>query len=178
MPDVLFYLLMIVALLVTGLLVYAATKPKIGRTARSIDIAAPPEAIFPHIDNLQAMNVWNPFVKTDPHMKGTYSGPPHGVGSAFAFDGNRNAGAGRIEIKQSVPPSKVTMNLVMVRPFACDNIVEFTLVPKGASTTVTWAMTGPAPYFMRVIGTVFNMEKMMHGTFDKGLADLKTIAER
>lgn len=178
MLDIFIYIAIGLALVIAAVLIYAATKPNVGRTARSIDIAAPPERIFPHIDNLKALNVWNPFVKTDPDMKGTYSGPPQGVGSAFAFDGNKNAGAGRIEIKQSVPSSQVTMNLVMIRPFACDNIVDFSLVPKGPLTTVTWAMTGPAPYFMRVMGTVFNMEKMMHGTFDKGLAELKAIVER
>jgi uncharacterized protein YndB with AHSA1/START domain len=177
MFEIFQYILMFLGLAIAAILIYAATKPAHGRTARSVEIKAPPERIFPLIDNLKQMNTWNPFVKTDPNLKGVYSGPASGKGAAYAFDGNKNAGAGHITITDSVPSSKVTMNLVMTRPFACDNIVEFTLVPNGSTTIVTWAMSGPAPYFMRVMGTLFNMEKMMHGTFDKGLADLKAMAE-
>lgn len=178
MFEIFQYILLFLGLAIAAILIYAATKPAHGRTARSVTIKAPPGRIFPLIDNLKEMNTWNPFVKTDPNLKGDYSGPASGKGAAYAFDGNKNAGAGHITITDSVPSSKVTMNLVMTRPFACDNIVEFTLVPNGNTTTVTWAMSGPAPYFMRVMGTLFNMEKMMHGTFDKGLADLKAMAER
>ena len=178
MFEIFQYILMFLGLAVAALLIYAATKPDRGTTARSVTINAPPEKIFPLIDDLRSMNTWNPFVKTDPNLKGTYSGPESGKGAAYAFDGNKNAGAGHITITDSVPSSKVTMNLVMTRPFACDNIVEFTLAPAGSATNVTWSMSGPAPYFMRVMGTLFNMEKMMHGTFDKGLAELKAIAER
>jgi uncharacterized protein YndB with AHSA1/START domain len=179
MFEIFQYILLFLGLAVAGLLAYAATKPAHGRTARTVTIKASPERIFPLIDNLRSMNLWNPFVKTDPNLKGAYSGPDSGKGAAYAFDGNKNAGAGHITITDSVPPSKVTMNLIMTRPFACDNIVEFTLVPADdGMTAVTWAMSGPCPYFMRVMGTLFNMERMMQGTFDKGLADLKAIAER
>ena len=178
MFEIFQYILLFLAIAMAAILIYAATKPAHGTTERSVAIKAPPERIFPLIDNLRSMNTWNPFVKTDPNLKSDYSGPDNGKGAKYAFDGNKNAGAGHIAITDSVPSSKVTMNLVMIRPFACDNIVEFTLVPAGDTTTVTWAMSGPAPYFMRVMGTVFNMENMMQGTFDKGLADLKAMAER
>ena len=178
MFEIFQYILLFLAIAVAAILIYAATKPAHGTTSRSVTIKAPPEKIFPLIDSLRSMNTWNPFVKTDPNLKGDYSGPDSGKGAKYAFDGNKNVGAGHITITDSVPSSKVTMNLIMTRPFACDNIVQFTLVPAGDTTTVTWAMSGPAPYFMRVMGTIFNMEKMMQGTFDKGLADLKAMAER
>lgn len=179
MLEILLIIALLVALAVVGVLIYAAFKPDHGTMARSITIAAPPERIFPMIDDLRAMNTWNPFVKTDPNLKGTYSGPEHGKGATFDFDGNKNAGAGRVMITDSAPSSKVTMSLAMTRPFACNNVVEFTLRPTGSNATdVTWAMSGPAPYFARVMGTVFNMEKMVGGTFDKGLADLKRAVER
>jgi uncharacterized protein YndB with AHSA1/START domain len=178
MFEIFQYILLFLGFAVAALLIYAATKPDRGTTARSITIKASPERIFPLIDNLKQMNTWNPFVKTDPNLKGDYSGPDSGKGAHYAFDGNKNAGAGHITITDSVPASKVTMNLVMTRPFACDNIVEFTLVPNDNTTTVTWAMSGPAPYFMRVMGALFNMDKMVGGQFDKGLSELKALAER
>ena len=39
-------------------------------------------------------------------------------------------------------------------------------------------MTGPYPYLNRIFGTIFNMDKMIGGTFESGLADLKKIAEQ
>jgi hypothetical protein len=39
-------------------------------------------------------------------------------------------------------------------------------------------MTGPYPYLNRVLGTVFNMDKMIGSEFEKGLAELKVIAEK
>ena len=113
------------ALPAAALVGWASRKPDTFRYSRSRAIAAPPERIFPLIANLKAMNTWNPFAKTDPAMKGVYSGPDDGKGAAFDFDGNKNAGAGRCAITSSVPSSKVTMSLVMTRPFACDNVVEF-----------------------------------------------------
>lgn len=58
------------------------------------------------------------------------------------------------------------------------DIVEFTLEAKGDSTNVTWATHGPNPYLTKVIGLFFNMDRMVGGMFEEGLANLKTIAEK
>ena len=58
-----------------ALLLYAATKPDTCQFARSIHIAAPPERIFPLIDDLRAMNAWNPFVKADPNIRLALNSP-------------------------------------------------------------------------------------------------------
>ncbi len=55
---------------------------------RSASIAAPPEKIFPMIDDLRAQSAWSPFEK-DPNMKRTHSGAPRGKGAVYAWDGNR-----------------------------------------------------------------------------------------
>ena len=44
--------------------------------------AASPASIHPLINNMQQMNSWNPFVKKDPNLKGSYRGPAEGTGSA------------------------------------------------------------------------------------------------
>jgi hypothetical protein len=43
---------------------------------------------------------------------------------------------------------------------------------------VTWAMTGRNGYPQKLLGTLFNLDKMVGGQFDQGLAQLKDIAER
>jgi hypothetical protein len=39
-------------------------------------------------------------------------------------------------------------------------------------------MARPYPYINRVFGTIFNMDKMIGGTFESGLSDLRVLAEK
>lgn len=163
---------------VAAVLVYAATLPDTFRVARTTRIDAPPEQIFPMINNLKSNLSWSPFEK-DPAMKRTFGAIASGKGATYAWDGNSDVGAGDIEIIEATAPSKVTMKLHMVRPFEGTNIVEFTLLPAegGKATDVTWAMHGPQPYLAKIIATVMDCEKMVGAEFEKGLANLKSAAE-
>ena len=75
-------------------------------------------------------------------------------------------------------PQKVIIKLDFLRPFEAHNIAEFTLVPAGGETSVTWSMHGPVPYFGKIIHMFMNMDKMIGTQFDAGLADLKAAAEK
>ena len=96
----------------------------------------------------------------------------------YEWAGNSDAGVGRITIAESIPSSKIVMNLDFVEPMDAHNIVEFTLQPSGDTTTVTWAMHGHTPYFAKVIHVFFNMDKTVGTDFETCLASLKAIAER
>jgi len=163
--------------LLSALLIYASTKPNECHFSRSIHILAPPEKIFPLIDNPRTMNEWNPFVKSDPSIKLSYSGPPSGVGAANDFAGDNRVGAGRAEIIESAPPSKVVVALRMDRPMKCQNRVEFTIAPTEAGCDVTWAMGGRQPFMGKLFSIFVNTEKMVGGAFEVGLAELKARAE-
>ncbi len=167
----------VVVVLIAAVLIYATTKPDTFRVQRSASIKAPPEKIFPLINDLRSFNTWNPYEKKDPNVKGSYSGPASGKGAAYAFDGNKDVGKGNIEIVESSPTSKVTMKLNMIKPFEAHNIVEFTLQPVGDTTNVTWAIHGPLPYIAKVIHIFFNMDSMVGKDFEMGLTNLKTVSE-
>jgi carbon monoxide dehydrogenase subunit G len=168
----------ILLVLVAGVLIYAATRPDTFRVQRVASIKASPETIFPLINDLRRFNTWNPYEKKDPNLKGSYSGPVSGIGAAYAFDGNRDVGKGRIEITGSSPPLKVSMRLDMIAPIEASNNVEFTLEPKGDTTIVTWSMQGHVPYFAKVIHLFLDMDSMVGRDFEAGLANLKAVAER
>jgi len=170
-------IIIVVAVLVAALLLYAATKQDSCQFSRSIHISAPPERIFPLINDPRAMNEWNPFVKPDPNIKLTYSGPASGVGAANDFAGNGKVGAGRAEIVESVPPSKVVMALRMDRPMKCENRVEFTIAPQANGSEVTWAMSGHQPFMGKLMTIFINCEKKVGDAFESGLAQLKTKIE-
>ena len=101
-----------------------------------------------------------------------------GKGAVYEWDGNKEIGQGRMEIVESVPPSRVTLTLDFTRPFEAHNIVDFTLEPRGNSTQVTWAIHGPSPFISKVMGIVFNVDKMIGKDFEAGLAALKTVSEQ
>ena len=172
---------LIAGVLVAGIaivLVLAATKPDVFQVQRSASIKAPPEKIYPLISSLRAFNRWSPYEQKDPAMKRAYIGAESGKGAAYEWDGNKEVGAGRIEIADVSPPSKVTLQLEMFKPFEAHNMVEFRLEPQGDSTNVTWAMQGKVPYLAKVVHVFFNMDNMVGGDFETGLANLKAIAEK
>ena len=166
----------VIAVAVVAVLVYAATKPDKFGVQRAASIGAPPEKIFPLIDDLHAHTSWSPFEK-DPNMKRTHSGAARGKGAVYEWEGNRQVGAGRLAIIDSTP-SKVTMALDMLKPFEAHNVVEFTLEPQGGSTNVTWAMRGRQPYMAKLMSTFINCDKMVGSQFEEGLGKLKVLAER
>jgi uncharacterized protein YndB with AHSA1/START domain len=169
-------ILIVIAVAFAAVLAYAASKPDTFMVRRSTSIAAPPEKIFPMIDDLRAQSAWSPFEK-DPAMKRTHSGAPRGKGAVYEWDGNRHVGAGRIAITDSAPPAKVVLALDMSRPFTAHNTVEFTLDRNGSGTNVTWAMQGRQPYMAKVMGLFVDCDKMCGGLFEEGLAKLKALAE-
>lgn len=169
--------LLVVAVAVAGLLVYAAMKPDDFRVQRTIAIKAPPEKVMAVVGDLKGWTAWSPYEKKDPAMKRTYAGAPSGKGAIYEWDGNKDVGHGRMEILESTP-SKVVIKLDFITPFEAHNTAEFTAVPQGDSTNVTWAMYGPSPYAAKVIQTVMNMDKMIGNDFEAGLQSLKTVAEK
>jgi uncharacterized protein YndB with AHSA1/START domain len=168
------------AVAIGAALIYAATAPDTFMISRSALIAAPPEKIFPMINDLHAQSAWSPFEK-DPDMKRTHSGAPEGKGAIYEWNGNRQVGAGRIAITDSLPPSRVSLALDMSRPFEAHNKVDFVLEKNGAgadvSTKVTWAMQGRQPFMAKVMSLFINCDKMVGSQFEQGLAKLKTLVE-
>jgi hypothetical protein len=167
----------IILIVLVAVLLLAARRPDSFHLARSTRISAPAERIYPLISNLRQMNRWNPFLQSDPQMKIVYSGPESGRGAAHDWAGSKKAGAGRIEIRDARLPSYVAMSLDIVRPFACHNLVEFTLKPQQDATEVTWAMSGRMAFINKLCGLFMDMDKMIGSQFDRGLADLKALAE-
>src|SRR5262245_43782853 len=171
-------ILIIIAVVIAGILIFAATKPDVFRVQRSATIAAPADKIFPHLLDFKRWPSWSPYEKKDPDMKRSFSGPPTGPGATYAWEGDKNVGEGRIEITDVSPNARLAFDLIMLKPFQARNKGEFTLEPQGAGTRVTWAMYGPAPFITKLMQVFCNMDRMVGGDFEKGLADLKTISEK
>jgi hypothetical protein len=162
--------------LVAALLVFAATRPDSFRVERRASIKAPPGKVYALINDFHRWTAWSPWENIDPALKRSYTGAQSGTGAAYAWEGNSKVGTGRMEITESAAPSKIVIKLDFIKPFEGHNIAEFTL--SGAQeTAVTWAMYGPSPYLSKLMGIFFNMDRMIGGQFEQGLANLKAAAE-
>jgi uncharacterized protein YndB with AHSA1/START domain len=159
------------------LILFVATRPPSFHVERSTTIATPPESTFARVNDPHAWVTWSPYEKKDPQMKRTYEGPRTGTGSVYAWDGNNQVGAGRMTIVQSDAPALVVLKLEFFRPFAATNSATFTFTPTAGGTRVTWAMDGPKNFVAKALHLVMNMDTMVGGDFEKGLAALKTLAE-
>jgi len=168
----------VVVVLVGALLAFAATKPDTFRVQRAASIKAPPEKIFPLINDLHSWGAWSPWEKLDPAMKRTHSGAASGKGAVYEWEGNGEVGAGRMEIVAASPPSAVRIKLDFLKPFEAHNYAEFTLEPKGDATNVTWAMYGPNTYVSKLMSVFFSMDSMVGKSFEAGLANLKAATEK
>lgn len=167
----------VVVVAIAAILIYASTKPDSFRVQRTASMNAPPEKIFPYLNELMRWREWSPYEARDPDMKRAYTGPESGKGAAYEWDGNNNVGKGRMEITEAAP-SKVVIKLDFIKPFEGHNTAELTLQPKDGQTIVTWAMYGPSPFMSKLIGTFMDMDDMIGRDFAAGLAKLKTIVEK
>ena len=167
----------IAAIAVVVVLILAAMKPDSFQVQRSITIDAPPERIQPLIADFRAWGAWSPWEKKDPTMMRSFSGAERGAGSHYAWDGNKTVGRGSMEIVEAAP-SKVALKLDFIAPFEAHNDAVFALQPQGQMTNVVWTMTGPTPFFAKIIHVFMNMDRMVGGDFEAGLAAMKAAAER
>lgn len=167
----------VLAAIVAAALLAASSRPDTFRITRSGSMKAPPERVFAQIDDFRAWGAWSPWEKIDPNLKRDFSGAARGKGAVYAWEGNKDVGSGRMEILEAVPSSRVSIKLDFLKPFEAHNAAEFQLAAEGGVTTVTWTMTGPSPFFMKVMGLFMDMDKMIGKEFEKGLANLKAVTE-
>ena len=167
----------VVALFIALLMAYAATRPDSFRVERSVTIKAPPEKAFALINDFHQWGAWSPWEHMDTDLQRNYSGPASGVGAVYHWEGKKT-GVGRMEIVETSAPSLVKIKLDFFKPFEAHNTAEFTLLPQGDSTTVTWAMYGPSPYMSKLMGIFFSIDKMVGKDFEAGLEKMKAAAEK
>jgi len=165
------------AVLVLIVLAAAVLQPASYSVTRSVAIKAPPEKIQPLISDFHQWVQWSPWEHLDPGMTRTFSGAPKDLGAVYAWQGNREVGAGRMEVI-SLTPAKVGIKLDFIAPMESSSLTDFVLEPKGDTTQVTWTMSGKSDFMTKLMGVFVSMDKMIGPDFESGLAKMKTAAEK
>jgi len=170
-------LILIVAIL--AFTAYIAFLPGQYSVERSAIIAAPPEAVFAHVNSFKKWKDWSPWAKRDPKAKTAYEGPAEGKGSIFKWDGNDDVGKGQMSIVESDPTQKIAIKLDFERPMKGASDVGFKFEQEGDGTKVSWSLEGEQGFVERAIMLVMglNMDEMIGKEYETGLASLKRIVE-
>ncbi len=170
-------IIVVISVLVLILLAVAAMQPASYKVQRAITIKAPPEKIIPLISDFHNWPQWSPWENLDPNMKRTFSGAPQDLGAVYAWEGDKNVGAGRMEVV-SLTPTSVGIKLDFLSPQEASSVTDFTLEPKGDSTTVRWTMSGDTNFMAKMMTVFVSMDSMIGPAFESGLAKMKTAAEK
>jgi uncharacterized protein YndB with AHSA1/START domain len=167
-----FILLGLVALFfVTGLFL-----PQTSHVERSMTTTASPATVYGLVDGFKRFNEWSPWAQLDPATKYTYSGPETGVGARMEWvSANPDVGSGSQEVIDVEPGRRVTHKL----DFGMDNPTTSTirLEPEGTGTRVTWTLD--TDFSGSLVGRYFGLalDRMVGPDYEKGLAQLKAVAE-
>jgi len=141
---------------------------------RSITIQAPIDAVFAQVNDLRNWEKWGPWQEEDPTTKITYGDSTIGVGASYSWTSEKS-GDGSLVIVESVQNQSITTDL----DFGTEGKAQghWTFEQTDDGVRVTWGMHGDSGY--NLIGRYFGMmmDTMVGPYFDKGLANMKEIAE-
>lgn len=151
---------------------FVAMQPAEFTITRSATIDAPPAEVFKHVNDLHLWQAWSPWANLDPAAKATFEGPSAGEGAIFKWSGNDEVGEGSMEIIESRPNDLIRIKLAFVRPFEDTSTSQFEFKPQGDGTAVTWRMFGRKNFISKAVCLFMDMDKMLGGQFEEGLANL------
>jgi polyketide cyclase/dehydrase/lipid transport protein len=164
--------------LLIGASVYISRQPDSFSVERSAIVAAPPYRLFAAVNDLKAWDAWSPWKDLDPNAAMTVSTPSAGRGATSTWSGNDKVGEGRLTIVESRPDERVDIDQAFVRPFEGKARHSFTFAPAGEGTRVTWRMDGTNDFVGKALCLVMDMDKTVGKDFERGLANMKALAER
>lgn len=142
---------------------------------RSTNIDAPAPIIYSQIVDLKKWESWSPWIEADTSIQTTYGEKTVGVGASYSWiDGDGTTG--NLEIVEAEKNTSLKTKIQFGNSPGFSN-GEWTFNPSDTGTTVTWHMTNDTdiPFLARAAMLNFNEE--IGSDFEKGLSNLKEIAE-
>jgi len=150
--------------------------PRYATVTRTVDVAAPAEAVFPLVSDLRRYNEWSPWLEKDPQARLTFTGPVDGVGQTMNWESaNKDVGTGKQSITRIDPGKEVETAVDFGSQGSATATVK--LEPNGDKTKVTWGFSSDLGYnpISRYMGLMF--DGWIGPDYERGLARLKSVVE-
>ena len=164
------------AALVAALAIFVATRPAHYTVSRQVSIDAPASVVYAQLADFRRWEVWSPWEKLDPSMQKVYSGAPGVEGQSYAWRGNDKVGEGRMTLVSARPTKALALRLEFIEPFAGESATAFQIEDRGAAAQVTWTMDGDNDFLGKLFCVFMDMDKIIGGDFERGLASLRTVS--
>jgi len=165
--------LLVVIVLVIGV---AFLLPSTTVVERSTTIQSPACNVYALLDGYGWWNDFSPWAGIDPDTVYAYEGPALGVGSRMVWQSeDPNVGSGNMEITALQPCTTLTHALDFGQQGKA--MATWTLVPTDGGVTATWNLV--SEHGMNPVSRYFGLvlDSMLGPDYEKGLAQLKTLAE-
>ena len=164
-------LVLVVVLTAVGFLLPAQT-----HVERSVEVAASPSETFGLVNDLPTWERWDPWFALEPTAVRTYSTPAAGAGASYRWVGDET-GSGTITITKTEPNRLIETALSFDGQGEAAAAYHFREVASD-KTEVRW--TFDSDHGMNPLSRWFGLafEGMLGKDFEKGLAQLKALAER
>lgn len=159
--------------IITGLIL-----PKTIELEESVDINAPVDSVFVQVSHFSNFAEWSPWNEYDPDMQIKLEGTEGEVGSKYSWVGNEDVGTGSQTITALDKNKRIDIDLVFITPWESQSKIYYLFNGEGQSTTVTWGYIEKTKLPTNVIMAVMGVKKMLSEEFQKGLGQLKEIAEK
>jgi len=170
--------------LVVALVALIASRPGTYRVTRSATVAAPASIAYAQVADFHRWEAWSPWAKLDPDMSSSYAGRDGAVGASYEWKGNDKVGEGRMTVVEARPAQLVAIRLEFLKPWTSTSATRFEFAPVegegrpvDAGTRVTWTMDGESDFMGKAFSLFTDLDKMIGSDFERGLANLKTVAE-
>lgn len=171
-------LLLALLVLIVALLAWAWTRPDTYAVERSAHIDATPQQVYALVGDFRNWPQWSPWEHLDPGMQRVLSMPSSGVGASYAWQGNKDAGKGRMQFTEANPPQHLALDLDFIEPFPSNNTMRFAFTPDGIGTQVTWSMLGKHSFMTKLMGVFMSFDTLIGKDFEQGLQNLTREADK
>jgi hypothetical protein len=82
-----------------------------------------------------------------------------------------------MKVIESKPNELVRFQLDFVKPYESSCTTRFEFKPEGDGTVVTWSMEGENGFMEKAVCMFMDMDAVVGGDFETGLASMKKVAE-
>jgi uncharacterized protein YndB with AHSA1/START domain len=161
-----------------GFLVVLFLLPTGWQVERQRDVAAPPERVFPLLEDLRAWPRWSPWQESAyPGLVFRYAPLTRGPGAELTWD-SKATGDGRLRIDESEPPHRLAFSMSFQKGrIEAHDTLQLQPLP-GGRTRVIWRDRGSLGHTLLGRLSLHLIETSMGRDLERGLAALAAVAER
>jgi len=146
---------------------------------RRLAVTAAPAALFPLLDNPQALTRWAPWSTPGAELRYAFEGPSSGVGASLHWEGGAlPLGTGSATITHVEPERRVELRLQLPLLGKTHATLELSPAPDAGSTEVTWRIDDDVGFNLlrRVLWLL--AAPTIGPPLERGLDNLRGLAER